>query len=171
MHKVRFQSGDLSKPLFDPTSPSSRLDGATVELDDDDDEVFDASEDDDDDDDMNGHQSKPLMHRRHRAATVRTVRPAGGCGQSLRSVIYFVVFGGAMVTLALFVVYTINTRLLPATSTRRPAVGSRVAVADVWVTGLPKLTTQSALRLVDVNLDGVLDVLLGFATGQNQAVR
>jgi len=41
-----------------------------------------------------------------------------------------------------------------------------LTVDDVWVTGFAKLMTESALRLLDVNGDGVLDVLLGFATGQ-----
>jgi len=38
-------------------------------------------------------------------------------------------------------------------------------VDDVWVSGFAKLMTESALRLLDVNHDGTLDVLLGFATG------
>jgi len=41
-----------------------------------------------------------------------------------------------------------------------------LAVDDVWVSGFAKLMTESALRLVDVNADGVLDVLMGFATGR-----
>jgi len=40
-----------------------------------------------------------------------------------------------------------------------------LTVDDVWVSGFAKLMTESALRLLDVNKDGVLDVLLGFATG------
>ena len=40
-----------------------------------------------------------------------------------------------------------------------------LSVEDVWVRGFAKLMTESALRLLDVNEDGVLDVLLGFATG------
>jgi len=42
-----------------------------------------------------------------------------------------------------------------------------LSVDDVWVSGFAKLMTESALRLLDVNDDGVLDVLLGFATGKN----
>jgi len=42
----------------------------------------------------------------------------------------------------------------------------QLSVEDVWVSGFAKLMTESALRLLDVNADGVLDVLLGFATGQ-----
>ncbi|KAK3581051.1 hypothetical protein CHS0354_013959 [Potamilus streckersoni] len=40
-----------------------------------------------------------------------------------------------------------------------------IQVEDVWVKGFPKLLTETAFRLVDVNKDGVLDVILGFATG------
>ena len=43
----------------------------------------------------------------------------------------------------------------------------QLSVDDVWVSGFAKLMTESALRLLDVNEDGVLDVLLGFATGQS----
>eukprot|EP00106_Octopus_bimaculoides_P010095 XP_014777537.1 PREDICTED: uncharacterized protein LOC106874346 [Octopus bimaculoides] len=42
---------------------------------------------------------------------------------------------------------------------------SNVEVEDVWVVGLPKLTTESAIRLVDVNSDGELDIIFGFGTG------
>ena len=41
----------------------------------------------------------------------------------------------------------------------------QVKVSDVWVVGIPKLLTESAFRLLDINQDGVLDVVLGFATG------
>jgi len=41
-----------------------------------------------------------------------------------------------------------------------------IRVDDVWVAGLPKLMTESAVRLLDVNRDGVEDVLIGFATGR-----
>ncbi|KAG8239852.1 hypothetical protein J437_LFUL014814 [Ladona fulva] len=37
-------------------------------------------------------------------------------------------------------------------------------VKDVWAKSFPKLTTESALRLVDVNKDGVLDVIIGYGT-------
>lgn len=42
---------------------------------------------------------------------------------------------------------------------------SKMSVEDVWVVGVPKLTTESSIRLVDVNQDGELDVILGFGTG------
>ena len=43
---------------------------------------------------------------------------------------------------------------------------SHIEVEDVWVKGIPKLMTESAFRLLDVNKDGVLDILFGFATGE-----
>ncbi|XP_046385650.1 uncharacterized protein LOC124155677 isoform X2 [Ischnura elegans] len=36
---------------------------------------------------------------------------------------------------------------------------------DVWTKSFPKLTTESSIRLMDVNKDGVLDVVLGYGTG------
>ncbi|XP_062569092.1 uncharacterized protein LOC134231186, partial [Saccostrea cucullata] len=42
---------------------------------------------------------------------------------------------------------------------------NHIEVEDVWITPLPKLLTESAFRLLDVNQDGILDVVFGFATG------
>lgn len=42
---------------------------------------------------------------------------------------------------------------------------NNLEIDDVWTVGLPKLNTESAFRLVDVNSDGVLDVIFGFGTG------
>ncbi|CAL1534926.1 unnamed protein product, partial [Lymnaea stagnalis] len=41
----------------------------------------------------------------------------------------------------------------------------KVEVQDMWIVGIPKLLTESAFRLVDVNGDGTLDIIFGFATG------
>ncbi|XP_022110434.1 uncharacterized protein LOC110989995 [Acanthaster planci] len=38
-------------------------------------------------------------------------------------------------------------------------------IEDVWVQNFPKLITETAFRLVDVNKDDVLDVVMGFSTG------
>ena len=43
---------------------------------------------------------------------------------------------------------------------------NKVKVKDVWTYGVPKLLTESAFRLLDVNEDGVLDIIFGFATGE-----
>ncbi|GFO02832.1 hypothetical protein PoB_002933700 [Plakobranchus ocellatus] len=51
-------------------------------------------------------------------------------------------------------------------TSQTPVIGcDQIKVEDVWVVGFPKLLTESAFRLVDVTGDGVLDVILGFATG------
>ena len=41
----------------------------------------------------------------------------------------------------------------------------QIHVEDVWVQGFPKLITESAFRMLDVNKDGTLDVIIGFGTG------
>ncbi|ELU01119.1 hypothetical protein CAPTEDRAFT_94391 [Capitella teleta] len=71
---------------------------------------------------------------------------------------------------AYFVVYLVNhygNQWLLGNGTSSSAVigCSRVEVEDVWVKGIPKLMTESAFRLLDVNRDGVMDILFGFATG------
>lgn len=37
-------------------------------------------------------------------------------------------------------------------------------ITDVWVQSFPKLTSETAVRLNDVNHDGVLDIVLGYGT-------
>lgn len=44
---------------------------------------------------------------------------------------------------------------------------NKLKVEDVWVKGFPKLLTESAFRLLDINKDGVLDIVMGFATGRS----
>ena len=38
-------------------------------------------------------------------------------------------------------------------------------VQDVWIKNIPQLMIESGIRLLDVNQDGVLDTIIGFATG------
>lgn len=38
-------------------------------------------------------------------------------------------------------------------------------VEDVWTKSLSKLTVESAVRLNDINKDGVMDVIVGYGTG------
>jgi hypothetical protein len=38
-------------------------------------------------------------------------------------------------------------------------------VEDVWTRSLSKLTVESAVRLNDVNKDGVMDMIVGYGTG------
>lgn len=45
-----------------------------------------------------------------------------------------------------------------------------IKVEDVWVKQFPKLLTESAFRTVDVNSDGIEDVIFGYATGITTAI-
>ncbi|KAK3928753.1 Protein FAM234B [Frankliniella fusca] len=42
---------------------------------------------------------------------------------------------------------------------------TELVTSDVWVQTFPKLTSETAVRLSDVNHDGVLDIILGYGTG------
>lgn len=42
---------------------------------------------------------------------------------------------------------------------------SNVRVVDVWSATLPKLTSESPIRTLDVDQDGVEDVIFGYGTG------
>ncbi|EEZ99777.2 hypothetical protein TcasGA2_TC002556 [Tribolium castaneum] len=44
---------------------------------------------------------------------------------------------------------------------------SNLKITDVWATNLPILTTDSPIWLLDLNRDGVDDILFGFGTGDN----
>lgn len=40
-----------------------------------------------------------------------------------------------------------------------------IHVEDVWVQQFPKLLTESAFRVLDVNNDSIDDIIFGYATG------
>lgn len=52
---------------------------------------------------------------------------------------------------------TIQSRILPC---------SDLVVEDVWTLNLPKLTSDSPIRTLDINQDGTEDVIFGFGTGK-----
>lgn len=43
---------------------------------------------------------------------------------------------------------------------------SKLSVADVWSVKLPNLNSESPIRVLDVNQDGVEDVIFGYGTGK-----
>lgn len=43
---------------------------------------------------------------------------------------------------------------------------TKITTEDVWVKTFPMLTTETAIRLNDVNSDGYEDVIIGFGTGK-----
>ncbi|PVD27593.1 hypothetical protein C0Q70_12757 [Pomacea canaliculata] len=122
--------------------------------------------------------SKPLMHPRQRTR-VKSRRPDCRCGAVCKPVLYFllmVIVLGGLLSLLLYVLNRHKGADQDFLSGKAVVLSSglddellvgcdNVEVEDVWVVGFPKLLTESAFRLVDVNQDGVLDVILGFATG------
>lgn len=42
---------------------------------------------------------------------------------------------------------------------------SNLKITDVWTSSLPILTTDSPLRILDLNADGISDIIFGFGTG------
>lgn len=51
-----------------------------------------------------------------------------------------------------------ETLLLPCTDLK---------TQDIWVKSFPKLTAEAALKLNDVNRDGIQDIIVGYGTGND----
>uniref|UniRef100_T1JFB9 FAM234A/B beta-propeller domain-containing protein n=1 Tax=Strigamia maritima TaxID=126957 RepID=T1JFB9_STRMM len=120
--------------------------------------------------------TKPLMARRRKQTTknfhtqVRRSRPCKTyCAPCLYSMIAILsIIGITCLIIFLVKAFNINLRLTQMTNNFHPdeLIGcSHMEVEDVWIKNFPKLLTESAIRLNDVNQDGVLDILIGFATG------
>ena len=133
----------------------------------------------------NASATKPLMHPRDRSK-VKTRRPPCRCRYMVRPICCFILLISSLGSLMALILYLIGSFNEPAPKTIKGhnlgkeqkqaasepfrsnsnLVGcSKMSVEDVWVVGVPKLTTETAIRLVDVNQDGELDVILGFGTG------
>ncbi|KAJ8945336.1 hypothetical protein NQ318_009731 [Aromia moschata] len=61
--------------------------------------------------------------------------------------------------------------LIRRSATKQPRLKllpcNNIRVTDVWSVSLPKLTTDSPIRTLDVNNDSMEDILFGFGTGDN----
>ncbi|XP_005096752.1 uncharacterized protein LOC101850327 [Aplysia californica] len=134
--------------------------------------------------------SKPLMHPRSKGqrATVKTRTLDCRLCAMCKPLLYFIVLVSVLCGVMATIVYVANRHKVQThagkltTASEAADVSGvndltgkeetivigcdKVEVEDVWVVGVPKLLTESAFRLVDVNQDGVLDVVLGFATGE-----
>lgn len=47
---------------------------------------------------------------------------------------------------------------------------SDLKVTDIWTSSLPKFISESPIRAVDVNNDGVDDFIFGFGTGKYKPI-
>lgn len=54
-----------------------------------------------------------------------------------------------------------SSKILPCTD---------FSVTDVWSVSLPKLTSESTMRALDVNMDGIDDIIFGFGLGKTNLV-
>lgn len=117
--------------------------------------------------------SKPLMYPRHRAK-VKSRRPECKSRFFIRFCVCFVLLFmclAAVTGLIMFLLKKDNRSKVhkhkpTASDVNEHLIGcSHIEVEDVWVKGFPKLITESAFRMVEVNQDGVLDVIFGFGTG------
>ena len=116
--------------------------------------------------------TRPLMAPRNRTK-VRIHKPRRKCKPWVKPCIYCLVFlssVGAVVCLVLyflssFVPAVFHFGNLPLKVPKEVVACTNIEVEDVWTVGYPKLLTESAFRLVDINQDGTLDVVFGFATG------
>ena len=132
--------------------------------------------DDDNSDDSHPDYNKPLMYPRQRAKiTVQNIHRRSPCRRCMWGVVYLFIFSAAILASVFLVIYFVNSytnKLLLEefkeqwTESLTALPCSDFEVEDVWVKGFPKLLTESAFRLVDVNRDGVLDIIMGFATGK-----
>ena len=128
--------------------------------------------------------SKPLMHPRHRSKVIS--RSPGCQGRSrMKTILCFLILVVSLSILMGLIVYFYNKKQSSVIFRNKPGVRINthsnirtkpdmaqtitgcddIEVHDVWVQGFPKLITESAIRLVDVNQDGVLDIIMGFGTG------
>lgn len=43
---------------------------------------------------------------------------------------------------------------------------NNLRIIEVWTVNFPKITSESSMRTLDINNDGVEDILFGFGTGK-----
>ena len=116
--------------------------------------------------------AKPLMHPRKRLRSNETTPHAHKrCSHVVWPIVYLFLFIGGSAVFVWLVIYVLNAynagMMAARFGSRKTLVGcDHVTVDDVWILGLPKLMTESAIRMLDVNEDGQLDVVMGFATGK-----
>ncbi|XP_059172117.1 uncharacterized protein LOC131953098, partial [Physella acuta] len=129
--------------------------------------------------------SKPLMHPRNKGQRTKVKTRTIECRfcSVFKPIFYFIALVTVLCGVMATIVYIANRHKNQSNPVllkegedskasaklgqeRTSVIGcDKMEVSDVWVLGIPKLLTESAFRLVDVNGDGTLDVIFGFATG------
>lgn len=130
--------------------------------------------------------TKPLMYPRARTKTKMVHGSIRRCRHILNAICCFLFLVLSLGSLMGLVVYFVNKHEKnkaneeflqaktgafsfynpPRTRDFSDIIGcDNIEVEDVWTVGIPKFLTESSFRAVDVNQDGLLDVILGFGTG------
>ncbi|XP_054712627.1 uncharacterized protein LOC129222185 [Uloborus diversus] len=120
--------------------------------------------------------NKPLMAPRQRSKdTLQTkVRKVPSLRYIWAPIFYFLVTLSSIISVIGLVVFLINIFMKNASSsnhlnkahnTLKLVPCTKITTQDVWVKTFPMLTTETAIRLNDINADGIEDIILGFGTG------
>nr|XP_042902859.1 uncharacterized protein LOC107443619 isoform X2 [Parasteatoda tepidariorum] len=120
--------------------------------------------------------NKPLMAPRMRNKdTLHTkVRKVPSLRVLWAPILYFCVVLSSVISLIFLVVFIINIFMKNIAPSGHHSHGlkasnilpcSKISSEDVWVKTFPMLTTETAVRLNDINGDGIEDIILGFGTG------
>ncbi|XP_035219132.1 uncharacterized protein LOC118192294 isoform X2 [Stegodyphus dumicola] len=120
--------------------------------------------------------NKPLMAPRLRnKETLQTkVRKVPSLRVIWGPIFYFFITLSSIISIICLIVFLINifmknispndhhTRLF---KDKKLVPCTKIITKDIWVKTFPMLTTETAIRLNDVNMDGVDDIIMGFGTG------
>jgi hypothetical protein len=123
--------------------------------------------------DCNNGATRPLMYPRQQCPKSHMTLRRRRCRKCCSYLVYLLLIAGGLSALAFVIVYLVqnyadqwlNIEKKPSWHNQTVVGCTSVSVEQVWVSGIPKLMTESSFRLVDVNRDGVPDILFGFATG------
>lgn len=120
--------------------------------------------------------NKPLMapRVRNRDSLQTKVRKVPSLRVIWAPIFYFCVTLCSIISIIFLIVFLINIfmRSIPHTNHLKNALAeanlvpcTKIVSEDIWVKTFPMLTTETAIRLNDVNSDGIDDIIVGFGTG------
>ena len=123
-------------------------------------------------------QGRPLMYPKSKTKSPASLTGSGKIRfkDIIQNLILCLIACGLLVMLGMAIVYYVRLNDGQLTIhkgenvSKKYLVGcSKIEVEDIWIRGFPKLMTESAFRLLDINTDGVKDILFGFATGEHKS--
>ena len=109
------------------------------------------------------HQFMPLLHHGH---SVKVSHKNTKCNKKSKLLTVFSLLALLCIVFTLFLWIKTGCFIICKEAEIKKLGCTNISKSVVWTHGIPKLITESAFRLVDVNQDGVLDIIFGFATGK-----